>query len=118
MAFRYNGNNDQAKKVLHEAIRMDPDNKTLKLAIKLIAKQEDLKEKGNEAFKKGNTNEAIKMYTEVIDMDPFNRHLNSILYANRAAAYVKQKKLTEALCDCNKAIEFNEKYTKVPIARS
>ena len=113
MALHYNGNSDQARKVLQEAIKMDPDNTKLKLALKKITKQNDSKEKGNEAFKKGNINEAIKLYTEAIQIDNFNRKLNSALYANRAAAYIKQKKMTEALLDCNKAIEMNEKYIKV-----
>jgi len=44
--------------------------------------------------------------------------LNAILYANRAAAYMKKKKYPEALLDCNKAIELNEKYTKAYIRRA
>jgi len=112
MALNYNGQSELAKKSLQEALRMDPDNNRLKLALKKINKQEDLKERGNIAFKNGKLDEAIRIYTEAVELDPFNKNLNAILYANRAAANLKLKKLQDALRDCNKAIELNDKYIK------
>jgi DnaJ family protein C protein 7 len=116
-ALNYGGHPEQAKKLLQENLRGDPDNTVLKLALRKINKQEDLKEKGNEAYKKGSSAEAIKIYTEAIELDAHNKILLSTLYANRGLAYLKQKKYTEALDDCNKAIEYNEKYVKAFLRR-
>ena len=39
--------------------------------------------------------------------------LTKLLYANKATALMKLKKFKEALQECNKSIESNEKYWKV-----
>jgi len=104
-----------AKKTWMEAMRLDPDNTSCRLAIKRMNRQEDAKEKGNQAFKAGNQEEAIKFYTEGIEQDPFNKTLTCTLYANRAAANLKLKNHKEALADCDKALELNDGYAKVLI---
>lgn len=54
--------------------------------IKLV---ESLKTAGNDAFKAGRNDEAIQKYTEAMDADPENETMRTILFSNRAAAYVK-----------------------------
>jgi len=98
-------------------MRLDPDNAKCRNHIKIINRQEDAKEKGNAAFKAGNNQEAVNQYTNGIDLDPHNKTLSSTLFANRAAAYMKLKKFTEALADCNKAIALNENYAKAYLRR-
>jgi len=68
-------------------------------------------------FKSGNFEEALKKYTESIEIDVNNKSLLSILYSNRGTVYMKMKKYKEALEDCNKAIEYNEKYAKAYLKR-
>lgn len=56
--------------------------------IKNMAKassSDQLKSKGNEYFSKGDYKNAIIMYSDAIQLNPSN----SILYSNRAFAYIK-----------------------------
>ena len=85
------------------------------MAIKNVNRQEEAKEKGNAAFKSGDHQNAVNHYTTGINIDPQNKTISSTLFANRAAAYMKLKQFTEALSDCNKAIELNDSYAKVLI---
>jgi len=108
---------EQAKKTWMEALRQDPDNSTCRVALKRMNRQEEAKEKGNQAFKSGNYDAAVTHYTEGIEQDPNNKNIVSALYANRAAAYHKQKKNKEAIADCDKALEINDGYAKVYLRR-
>ncbi len=108
---------EAGKRAWIDAVRLDPENEKCKSHIKIINKQEDSKEKGNAAFKSGDNQGAINHYTTGINLDPFNKTLSSTLYANRAAAYLKLKKHTEALTDCNKAIQLNDNYAKAYLRR-
>lgn len=96
-----------------EAMRLDPDNTTCRLALKRMNRQEEAKEKGNASFKAGDHEAAVTHYTEGINHDPFNKNIVGTLYANRAAANLKLKRHKEAISDCDKAIEVNDGYAKV-----
>ena len=74
-----------AKKTWQEALRLDPDNIKCMKALKRMNRQEEAKEKGNDAFKTGNLVKAVEFYTEGIETDPLNRNIVSAMYANRAA---------------------------------
>lgn len=54
---------------------------------------EDMKNKGNEAFKKKNFNEAINLYEEAIKLNPSE----PLYYNNKAAAYIELKDYDAAL---------------------
>ena len=114
LALLYNGQNDVAKKTFLEGLRLDPDNIKCRTAYKKMNKQEELKDQGNIEFKARNYDDAIRYYTESIEMDHGHKSLVSVLYANRAIVLVKLKKYREAIADCDKSIEANEKYVKVP----
>lgn len=51
----------------------------------LTLKAEQLKNKGNDEFKKGNVQEAIRCYSEAIDLDS----KEPTYFTNRAIAYLK-----------------------------
>jgi len=116
-ALACSGKTENAKKVWTDAVRMDPDNKLCKQAIKKLNKQEEAKQKGNDFLKSSNFAQAINQYTEGIELDPHNSFMVSQLLNNRAAAKMKQKNLSSALDDCNKAIERNPKYARAYLRR-
>jgi stress-induced-phosphoprotein 1 len=66
------------------------------------------KNKGIELFKSGDFPGAIKEFDEGLRRDP----LNTALYSNRSAAYIKLLEPTQALRDANKAIELDPKFVK------
>lgn len=70
-----------------------------------LASLQDLKEKGNEAFKIEDWIEAISFYTQGIELSPSDDKELVVLLKNRAAAYLKQEKHEKALKDCTKALE-------------
>lgn len=117
LALCYNGQTEVAKKTWMEAMRLDPDNTSCRLAIKRMNRQEEAKEKGNVAFKAAKYEEAVAAYTEGIEQDPLNKNVVSTLWANRGAANWKLKKLKEAVADCDKAIEINDGYAKAYLRR-
>ena len=86
--------------------------------MKFVNRQKEFKEKGNSAFKANRNEEAVKHYTAGIDLDPYNKTISSTLYANRAACYLKLKQYSEAVADCNKALELNDGYAKAYLRRA
>ncbi|GJJ73831.1 RNA polymerase II-associated protein 3 [Entomortierella parvispora] len=68
----------------------------------------ELKEQGNNYFKKGDFHGAIKSYTSSMEHDPSN----SVLPINRAMAYLKLDMYTEAEADCSLGILLDKKNVK------
>lgn len=117
LAIFYNGQSELAKKTLTKALQLDPDSSKCMQLKKKLNKFDDVKEKANDAFKKGDHEEAIKYYSECLELDANYKSYNSIIYANRAAAFMKLTKYQEALTDCDKSIELNADYTKAYFRR-
>ncbi|NXN11587.1 TTC12 protein, partial [Indicator maculatus] len=67
-----------------------------------------LKEKGNEAFRKGDYATAIQRYTEGLEKLKDKQEL----YTNRAQAYLKMHEYEKAIGDCEWALKCNEKCIK------
>ncbi|XP_064326908.1 tetratricopeptide repeat protein 12 isoform X3 [Phalacrocorax carbo] len=67
-----------------------------------------LKEKGNDAFRKGDYVVAIQRYTEGLEKLKDKQEL----YTNRAQAYLKLHEYEKAIGDCEWALKCNEKYIK------
>ncbi|KAF7995382.1 hypothetical protein HCN44_006489 [Aphidius gifuensis] len=67
---------------------------------------EQEREKGNDAFKAGDYEEALHLYTTSLMIDS---SINA--YNNRAMTYIKLKRFTEALEDCNKVLGMD--YTNI-----
>uniref|UniRef100_A0A4W6D1C0 Tetratricopeptide repeat domain 12 n=1 Tax=Lates calcarifer TaxID=8187 RepID=A0A4W6D1C0_LATCA len=79
--------------------------------IKRIAKEKKataFKDKGNEAYAQEDYETAVRYYSdglaELRDMQP--------LYTNRAQAYIKLGRYSEAISDCEWALKCNERCTK------
>lgn len=84
---------------------------------KIIA--EELKVAGNLAFKDGDYERSIEKYTEGLITCPLQfTQQRSVLYCNRSAAKMKLTKYSEAVKDCSKAIELDDKYVKAYIRRA
>lgn len=69
---------------------------------------ENMKEKGNEEFKKGNYEKAIEFYTYATEMDP-NNH---VFYTNRAMCYAAMKKWDKSLRDAETSIKYKKDWEK------
>ncbi|KFQ31162.1 Tetratricopeptide repeat protein 12, partial [Mesitornis unicolor] len=67
-----------------------------------------LKEKGNDAFRKGDYVTAIQRYTEGLEQLKDKQEL----YTNRAQAYLKMHDYEKAISDCEWALKCNEKCIK------
>ncbi|XP_061870211.1 tetratricopeptide repeat protein 12 isoform X2 [Colius striatus] len=67
-----------------------------------------LKEKGNDAFRKGDYVTAIQRYTEGLERLKDKQEL----YTNRAQAYLKMHEYEKAIGDCEWALKCNEKCIK------
>lgn len=68
----------------------------------------ELKEQGNRLFASRNYDDAIGCYTKAIIKSPNS----STFYTNRSLCYLKQKKWTQAITDCQHAIEIDSKSVK------
>ncbi|XP_038071862.1 stress-induced-phosphoprotein 1-like [Patiria miniata] len=65
------------------------------------AKAVELKEAGNEAYKKKDLDKAIELYTQAIEMDP----INIAFLTNRAAAHYEKGDQEACRADCLKAVD-------------
>jgi len=69
---------------------------------------EFLKNKGNTAFAEKRYPDAIQLYTDCLALRPDL----AVVFANRAAAYIKLKQYAPAEADCSKAIELDNRWVK------
>lgn len=113
----YNGNDALAKKQLQVALELDPENETIKKAVKNIKLTNELKEKASESFKKGDIQAAIAQFQDCLELDELNITYNSTIYMNIALGLSKQAKNEDALKMLNKAIQMNPKYAKALVKR-
>eukprot|EP00002_Diphylleia_rotans_P018291 TRINITY_DN3548_c0_g1_i2.p1 TRINITY_DN3548_c0_g1~~TRINITY_DN3548_c0_g1_i2.p1 ORF type:complete len:787 (+),score=179.18 TRINITY_DN3548_c0_g1_i2:62-2422(+) len=72
------------------------------------------KNQGNVAYKLGQFEKAIEHYTEAIRLYGDN----TILYTNRAQAYLKLRRFQEALNDCDQSLQIDQKFVKAFIKKS
>lgn len=71
----------------------------------------EYKDKGNLSFRAGRYGEAAEMYGKGIELSG-DAPSASLLYSNRAAAYMKLGRTAEAISDCAKSIEIDSGYLK------
>lgn len=73
---------------------------------------EKFKEQGNERYKTKDYEGAKELYSKAIEV-----RRDAVVYANRAACELTLKQYYQALDDCNKAIELDDKYCKAYFRR-
>jgi len=112
------GENEKAITHFRQAASCDPDFAKAKDYMRMVRKLEKLKEGGNAAFKSGRFQEAINTYTEALEVDPANKNTNSKILQNRALCLTRLKKWTDAVADCDKALELDPSYTKARKTRA
>ena len=95
-----------------QILRKDPDNKEARQLFKYLKSIGRAKEAGNAAFKSNELDSAITKYTECLSMDRTNLKFNCVIYANRAAVWLKKKEWQNAYDDASSAIELDSSYIK------
>merc|ERR1712070_889261 len=73
-----------------------------------IMSADELKQKGNEAFKRNEFKLACEIFTEAIELDATNH----VLYSNRSAARAGNNEFDLALSDAEKVIELKPDFVK------
>ncbi|CAE7649296.1 dnajc7, partial [Symbiodinium microadriaticum] len=114
----YMGDVENAYKHLQQAMRCDPDNTAVRTEYRRVKELEGLKERGNTAFSEGRYEEALQEWQACIDIDPSNKLFISKIYGNRASAFVKLKRLEEAVDACSLALKANEHNIKARLRRA
>lgn len=69
---------------------------------------EEIKQKGNQAFKEKNFAFAIEQYSNALELDP----QNYTLYSNRSASYAAMGKYNEALSDAREVVRLNPDWAR------
>uniref|UniRef100_A0ACB8FTN9 Uncharacterized protein n=1 Tax=Sphaerodactylus townsendi TaxID=933632 RepID=A0ACB8FTN9_9SAUR len=82
---------------------MGDDN--LRLTSEMMDLADEKREEAFNALEKGNLQTAVELFTEAIKLNP----QSSVMYVNRASVFVKLKRPTAAIRDCDKASEINSK---------
>ncbi|KAF2125696.1 TPR-like protein [Dothidotthia symphoricarpi CBS 119687] len=112
------GENDKAIQHFRQALSCDPDFKDAVKYLRMVQKLERMKEEGNAAFKAGRIQHAVDTYTGALQVDPANKNTNSKILQNRALCQSRLKKWTEAVADCDRALELDPAYTKARKTRA
>jgi DnaJ family protein C protein 7 len=112
------GENEKAIQHFTKASECDPDLKDAGKYLKIVKKLNRMKEEGNTHFKYGRWQQALDVYTTALEVDPTNKGTNSKILNNRAMCYSRLKKYTDAIADCDRAIQLDPSYTKARKTRA
>lgn len=77
----------------------------VRVTSEMMDQADEKREEAFNALEKGDLQRALELSTEAIKLNP----QSSVMYVNRASVFVKLKKPTAAIRDCNKASEVNSK---------
>ncbi|XP_077160138.1 putative protein FAM10A4 [Paroedura picta] len=77
----------------------------VRLTSEMMDQADEKREEAFDALEKGDLQRALELLTEAIKLNP----QSSVIYVNRASIFVKLKKPSAAIRDCNKASEINSK---------
>jgi len=106
---------DQCIKHLQEVLRENPDDSAAAKLMKRVKKIQRLKVEGDDNFKAGKYQEACDSYGSCLNETEEAGGMKSYrakLFCNRAAALSSLNKYEDAIADCDKAIELDDKYVK------
>jgi tetratricopeptide (TPR) repeat protein len=71
----------------------------------------DLRQEGNASFQAKQFSKAADAYSKALALRPSSRFA-AVLHSNRAAAYIQQQLLVDALADCGRAVVLDPGYAK------
>lgn len=113
-AFYLNCDFEQAWKHLSEALRLDPDDSMTQGAAKKARKVQRASEGAKSAAFNRNFTQAVQLTSEAISVadPPMRAPLHAMLFAERAAAYLRLKEFDKCLADCAKALYGSENECK------
>jgi len=80
----YSGNEIKGKKVLQDALRVDPDLTDAMKTLKLLKVAASRKEEASEIFKANEFEQAILAFDGCLEIDPLNLAYNSTICLNKA----------------------------------
>lgn len=106
------GENEKAIQHFRQALNCDPDYREAAKYLKMVTKLDRMKTEGNDLFKAKNWQAAVDKYTQALEVDPLNRSMNAKLLQNRATTLTKLMNYTDAIKDCERALELDPGYTK------
>jgi len=89
--------------------RKEGENSITKEEAEKFARAQELKEKGNQAFKLGKFQEAVEFYTDAIKLSKSEIH---VLYSNRSAAFAANGDYKQAIEDAQHCIDINPSWFK------
>lgn len=105
-----------------ENIRLQEENKILRQTcqeakrkeklLDIRQQAEEIKQNGNNLFRKERYQEAAEEYTRALDLEVDDSMLKAVLYCNRAAAFLNLNRFLEALADCFSSIDADESYLR------
>lgn len=116
----FSGDLDNSLILFHRSVILDPDNVHPNVQ-GMRMKAENLKQmrhEGNYLYKTGSFREAYTVYTKALAIDPRNQVMNSKLYCNRALANIKIGNISDAIRDCSRALEADDKHLKALLSRA
>ena len=108
----YLGQTPAAEKHVGEALRLDPEHAPSARLRRSIRRAEDLKKRGNDAFKAGAWQAALDAYQQCLEVDARNAAYNARVLSNRSAAWAKLGRHAEAFEDASLAIAASDKWAK------
>jgi len=108
----YQDNMDKAQQHFQTVLRYAPDLQKAKDVYKRCKQLRQLKEDGNDKFRRGQYAEALAKYSEALQVDPLNKSTNAKIHFNRATVYSKLNQLSDTVADCTKALELEPEYQK------
>ena len=108
----YLGQTPAAEKHVGEALRLDPEHAPSARLRRSIRKAEELKKRGNDAFKAGAWQAALDAYQACLEVDARNAAYNARILSNRSAAWARLGRHAEAFEDASLAIAASDKWAK------
>jgi len=106
------GQSDSAIRHLQQILRRDPDSAAARTLFKHFKAVGRAKERGNRAFNAGQLDDAVAAYSECLRLDPTNLRFCCVVYANRAAVWLRRADWQRALDDATTAIGLDGSYSK------
>lgn len=102
-----NSNIDEDGEILEpdQVVLQEMGDENIKLTREMMDQADEKKEEAFDVLEKGDLQSSLELFTEAIKLNP----QSSVMYVNRARVFVKLKKPTAAIRDCNKASEIDSK---------